>query len=105
MLRMLQGLPTIRAYGAQARFRAQFTDALDANGAWWFAFISTARWVGFRLDLIASVILTAGCILCMDIYQRVRLGCLPYPVHGHLPAGVPRVPTLPCAWPSTSGCA
>ena len=50
----------------------QFTTALDSNGAWWFAFISTARWVGFRLDLIASVILTAGCILAMAIYQKAR---------------------------------
>ena len=71
-----QGLPTIRAFRAQGRFRAQFTAALDANGAWWFAFISTARWVGFRLDLIASVILTAGCILAMAIYTKVR-SCQP----------------------------
>jgi hypothetical protein len=67
-----QGLPTIRAFGAQARFRRLFTAALDDNGAWWFAFLSTARWVGFRLDMIASVILTAGCILAMAIYSKAR---------------------------------
>jgi len=41
---ILQGLPTIRAYAAGERFRAAFLAELDGNGAWWFAYISTARW-------------------------------------------------------------
>ena len=36
----LQGLPTIRAYGAGARFRAAFLTDLSDNGAWWFCFIT-----------------------------------------------------------------
>ena len=43
-LSAMQGLPTIRAYGAGERFRATFLAELDANGCWWFAFMSTARW-------------------------------------------------------------
>ncbi len=66
-----QGLPTIRAYGAGPRFRAAFVAALNANGAWWFAFISTARWIGFRLDAISAVMLTAGAILAMSIHGKV----------------------------------
>ena len=66
-----QGLPTIRAYGAGPRFLAAFIGALDANGAWWFAFISTARWIGFRLDFISAVMLTAGSILAMAIHDKV----------------------------------
>ena len=66
-----QGLPTIRAYGAGPRFLEAFIGALDANGAWWFAFISTARWIGFRLDAISAVMLTAGSILAMAIHDKV----------------------------------
>ena len=69
-----QGLPTIRAYGAGPRFLAAFIGALDANGAWWFAFISTARWIGFRLDSISAIMLTAGSILAMAIHDKV---CVP----------------------------
>lgn len=39
----LRGLPTIRAYGAGARFRGAFLTALTRNGAWWFCFLSCAR--------------------------------------------------------------
>jgi hypothetical protein len=40
---VLRGLPVIRAYGAGARFRAAFLQALSHNGAWWFCFLSCAR--------------------------------------------------------------
>ena len=39
----LKGLPTIRAFGAQARFRHLFLSRLDMNGAWWMAYVATAR--------------------------------------------------------------
>lgn len=41
----LKGLPTIRAFGVEARFRRRFLDLLDLNGAWWMAYIATARCV------------------------------------------------------------
>lgn len=41
---LLQGLPTIRAYGAGDRFRASFLEELDLNCSWWFGYIATARW-------------------------------------------------------------
>jgi hypothetical protein len=31
----LKGLPTIRAYGAQARFHANFLADMSLNGSWW----------------------------------------------------------------------
>ncbi|BDA43779.1 probable cystic fibrosis transmembrane conductance regulator [Coccomyxa sp. Obi] len=67
----LKGLPTIRAYGAGERFKESFIGELDANGAWWFAFISTARWIGFRLDAISAVMLTVASILAMAIHDKV----------------------------------
>ena len=41
----VQGLPTIRAYGAGARFRSAFLQGLSENGAWWFCFYTTGGWV------------------------------------------------------------
>ena len=72
---LVQGLPTIRAYDAGARFYEAFLGALDANGAWWFCFINTSRWIGFRLDTIAAIMLTAGALLAMAIHTKVCSCC------------------------------
>ena len=40
-------------------------------GAWWFCFINTSRWIGFRLDTIAAIMLTAGALLAMSIHSKV----------------------------------
>jgi hypothetical protein len=67
----MQGLPTIRAYSAQSRFRDEFLAQMDANGSWWFAFIATARWVGFRLDNIAASVLMLASIFVMALHSKV----------------------------------
>ena len=67
----MQGLPTIRAYDAGARFYEAFLEYLDTNGAWWFCFVVTSRWIGFRLDTIAAIMLTAGTMLAMAIHNKV----------------------------------
>jgi len=59
----LRGLTTIRAYGAEGRFRTEFVQQLDLNGSWWVGFISTARWIGFRLDFIASTVCLATAVV------------------------------------------
>ena len=69
----LQGLPTIRAYAAQERFRSDFLAEMDLNGSWAFAFIGTARWVGFRLDLISAAVLMATSILVMALHNKARV--------------------------------
>ena len=74
-----RGLPTIRAYDAGARFYEAFLGALDANGAWWFCFINTSRWIGFRLDTIAAIMLTAGALLAMAIHTKVGSCCAQAP--------------------------
>ena len=68
----MQGLPTIRAYDAGARFYEAFLEYLDKNGTWWFCFIVTSRWIGFRLDTIAAIMLTAGALLAMAVHNKVH---------------------------------
>lgn len=67
----LKGLTTIRAYAAEKRFRADFLRLLSHNGAWWFCWLTTARWVGFRLDLLVAIILTVAPLLMMAIHDRL----------------------------------
>jgi hypothetical protein len=43
----LDGLATVRAFGAQERFRRQFRADLDGNTAAFYAFLFTGRWLGF----------------------------------------------------------
>lgn len=45
---------------------------MDANGSWWFAFIATARWVGFRLDNIAAAVLMLASIFVMALHSKAR---------------------------------
>ena len=53
----LQGLPTIRAYNAQARFEEKNREQLDTSNSISFTFGGANRWLGFRLDLLALVVL------------------------------------------------
>eukprot|EP00882_Tetradesmus_deserticola_P029233 GHRQ01032705.1.p2 GENE.GHRQ01032705.1~~GHRQ01032705.1.p2 ORF type:complete len:124 (-),score=25.37 GHRQ01032705.1:526-897(-) len=70
LLRM-QGLPTIRAYAAESHFQESFISHLSLNGQWWYAYLATARWIGFRLDLIATITLTMAVLLAMAVRTEV----------------------------------
>ncbi|KAJ3075283.1 Multidrug resistance-associated protein 4, partial [Quaeritorhiza haematococci] len=57
----LEGLSTIRAFHAQPRFTSRFIHIQNENTRAFFAFLSSGRWLGFRLDLMVAffVILVA----------------------------------------------
>lgn len=67
----LKGLPTIRAFGCRARFQNDFMSLLQSNGEWYYAFISTARWIGFRLDVISATTLLCTALLAVAIQSWV----------------------------------
>ncbi|ORX94321.1 P-loop containing nucleoside triphosphate hydrolase protein [Basidiobolus meristosporus CBS 931.73] len=54
----LDGLATIRAFGAQERFFDMFIDAENENCRAFFMYLCSARWLGFRLDILAATFLT-----------------------------------------------
>uniref|UniRef100_A0A4W6DPV9 Cystic fibrosis transmembrane conductance regulator n=1 Tax=Lates calcarifer TaxID=8187 RepID=A0A4W6DPV9_LATCA len=80
----LQGLWTIRAFGAEERFQKAFDAHQDLHSAAWFLFLTTSRWFAVRLDGICSIfvtIVTAGCWLCgfgSDLLHHTD---------GHVPVG------------------
>ncbi|GLC33196.1 hypothetical protein PLESTB_000360400 [Pleodorina starrii] len=72
----LKGLPTIRAYGAAERFDDAFLRLMAHNGNWYFAFISTARWIGVRLDAVAGTTLLAAALLAMAMRDQINTGVM-----------------------------
>ncbi|XP_038572949.1 multidrug resistance-associated protein 4 [Micropterus salmoides] len=73
----LQGLWTIRAFGAEERFQKTFDAAQDLHSAAWFLFLTTSRWFAVRLDGICSIfvaVTTFGCLLLRDQLDAGSVG-------------------------------
>lgn len=56
---MLQGLPTIRAYGRQKQFMHRHHQRANSNMVHFFAFWMASRWIAIRLDLVGNMIVLA----------------------------------------------
>ncbi|XP_056287089.1 ATP-binding cassette sub-family C member 4-like isoform X2 [Pseudoliparis swirei] len=73
----LQGLWTIRAFGAEARFQKAFDAHQDLHSGAWFLFLTTSRWFAIRLDGMCSIfvtITTFGCLLLRDQLDAGAVG-------------------------------
>ncbi|XP_074483833.1 ATP-binding cassette sub-family C member 4-like [Sebastes fasciatus] len=73
----LQGLWTIRAFGAEERFQKAFDAQQDLHSEAWFLFLTTSRWFAVRLDGICSIfvtITTFGCLLLRDQMDAGSVG-------------------------------
>ncbi|CBN77890.1 multidrug resistance-associated protein-like protein [Ectocarpus siliculosus] len=65
----LDGLVTIRAFGKQHRFLGQFTEVVNMNTRAYFAWVYTARWLGFRMDMVVIIVLTASCFFSVAVNE------------------------------------
>ncbi|GAX75678.1 hypothetical protein CEUSTIGMA_g3121.t1 [Chlamydomonas eustigma] len=72
----LKGLPTIRAFSAQHRFQQDFLSHLNHNGEWYYAFLVTSRWIGFRLDVLSASTLLSTALLAMATHSTVSSAVL-----------------------------
>ncbi|XP_029941779.1 ATP-binding cassette sub-family C member 4 [Salarias fasciatus] len=73
----LQGLWTIRAFGAEERFQKIFDAHQDLHSEAWFLFLTTSRWFAVRLDGLCSIfvtITTFGCLLLRDQLDAGSVG-------------------------------
>lgn len=69
----LQGLTTIRAYGAQNILRNEFDKHQDLHSSSWYMFITTSQAFGFTLDvmcLIFIALVTFSFLLLEDTFGR-----------------------------------
>ncbi|XP_019646601.1 PREDICTED: multidrug resistance-associated protein 4-like isoform X1 [Branchiostoma belcheri] len=55
----LQGLWTIRAFGAQENFQQEFHAHQDLHSEAWFLFLAASRWFGIRMDWLAAIFIIA----------------------------------------------
>ncbi|XP_077957966.1 ATP-binding cassette sub-family C member 4-like isoform X1 [Gasterosteus aculeatus] len=90
----LQGLWTMRAFGAEERFQKAFDAHQDLHSEAWFLFLTTSRWFAVRLDGMCAIfvsITTFGCLLLRDQLDAGSVGlALTYAVTlmGMFPWGV-----------------
>ncbi|KAJ1961640.1 hypothetical protein IWQ62_003796 [Dispira parvispora] len=56
----LDGVTILRAFDVGPQFLNRFQEALDHNSRAFFIFIASSRWLGFRVDLLASLFLTVS---------------------------------------------
>ena len=60
----LQGLSVIRSFGSQQRFEKRLEDLIDTNNSAAFSFWIANRWLGFRLDALALVV-----VVCASLFS------------------------------------
>lgn len=70
----LDGLSVIRAFRAGPRFVTRFYELQDINSTLYFAFISCARWVGFRLDVLCGFFLGITAFLSVGLRESLTPG-------------------------------
>lgn len=65
----LNGLATIRAFGAEPEFERRFDQYQDVHSSAWFLFVSASRWLGCSLDW-----LSLGYIAIVTIVMSLTVG-------------------------------
>ena len=66
---ILKGLTVIRVFKTQDVFRRSFLDLLTVNISWWFNWVTCARWIGFRLDFLVALLMTAAPLLMVGLRE------------------------------------
>eukprot|EP01038_Epipyxis_sp_PR26KG_P011896 gene11896-15916_t len=74
----LDGLVTLRAYKLEKKVSKLFQAQLDINGRTWFSFLMASRWLGFRLDLETSFILTFVSFFAVILRPTIDVGLIGY---------------------------
>ncbi|PVU94926.1 hypothetical protein BB561_002172 [Smittium simulii] len=67
----LDGIITVRAFSSQNIFLERFIDAQNENSRAFFSFISAARWLAFRLDMINTLLVILSSFSMLLIRKRV----------------------------------
>ncbi len=72
----LEGLTTLRAYQLQTQFNLSFWNQIDTNTTSWFSFLMVSRWLGFRLDLISTILVVCMVFLSAGLKNTIDVGLL-----------------------------
>eukprot|EP00041_Stephanoeca_diplocostata_P028983 m.843312 g.843312 ORF g.843312 m.843312 type:complete len:360 (+) comp23472_c0_seq20:3275-4354(+) len=72
----LAGLVAIRAFGAVDDTQATFVRLLEHNAQSWFWWLIGNRWIGFRLDIMCTVLVAVSVGLAMALRDHLDTGLL-----------------------------
>ncbi|CAI5520236.1 unnamed protein product, partial [Closterium sp. Naga37s-1] len=70
----IQGLTTIRAFGAQQQSATIFHRLLNANGRAFYCWLAASRWLAFRLDTIVSAVVFLVATLAVALRTTLAPG-------------------------------
>lgn len=61
----LDGVPTIRAYRAQRRFKKMNTDKLDSQQRAYYLLVASNRWLAVRLEFVGTLVVMFSSLLAV----------------------------------------
>jgi ABC-type multidrug transport system fused ATPase/permease subunit len=67
----VQGIDSVRAFGAAPRVAEHFEKLVDANTRPKFCFFVASRWIGLRLDLLCCLVTLAAALFRCDRYPTL----------------------------------
>ncbi|KAK3817781.1 MAG: P-loop containing nucleoside triphosphate hydrolase protein [Benniella sp.] len=73
----LDGLSSVRAFGASKQFMSEHIKTQEDNGRAFFTYLAMARWLGYRLDAVSALFLGVTAIACVavrDTQQASKAG-------------------------------
>lgn len=71
---LLQGIVSVRAYGAEFEMHKVFSSLIDANHQSYILSVHMARWFGVRLDFATSVCITLASALVLLLRHSLSPG-------------------------------
>lgn len=72
----LNGIVSIRAFGRQTAMQAAFLSLLEVNARTWFWWLIGNRWLGFRLDILSSVVVALAVVFGIGLREQINPGYL-----------------------------
>ncbi|KAG0612580.1 hypothetical protein M758_6G039100 [Ceratodon purpureus] len=70
----LQGIASVRAFGAEKRMHDQFIAMIDANHRAFILFVHASRWLGIRLDFAAAICVSIVSLLVVLLRHSISPG-------------------------------
>lgn len=70
----LNGLLCIRAFGREEESQASFIQLLNSNAKAWYWWLIANRWIGFRLDMLATAVMVCCVSLALILRRDVDPG-------------------------------
>lgn len=70
----LQGIASVRAFGAEKKMHDQFLAMIDANHRAFILFVHSSRWLGIRLDFAAAICVSVAALLVVLLRNTISPG-------------------------------